>query len=313
MILETLVALAGFQDSTLVYRGRANQLKVTPPRLEAAVVVDGRLDEPVLRRAARLTELSQYQPVDGRPASDPTDVLVWYGPDAIYFGIKAHELHGDVVRATHANRDNITSEDNIQILLDTFDSHRLAFLFGVNPLGVQQDGTRSDQFGGGAGGRSATGGGSQEINFLDGNVDLNPDYNFESKGRLVADGYEVEVRIPFKSLRYQDRAVQVWGLNVLRRVQHSGFQDSWTPALRGSASFLGQSGTLEGLRELKRGLVLELTPTATGRLDGARSPAGTEWNYEHAGELGGDVRWGIRQNLTLNGTWNPDFSQVEAD
>ena len=314
MIFGALLALAVFQDSTLVYRGRANQLKVTLPRLDATVVIDGKLDESVWAQAARLTDFSQYQPVDGRPASDPTDVLVWYGSDAIYFGIKAHELHGDVVRATHANRDNITSEDNIQILLDTFDSHRLAFLFGVNPLGVQQDGTRSDQFGGGAGGRSATGGGSQEINFLDGNVDLNPDYAFESKGRLVANGYEVEVRIPFKSLRYQDRAVQTWGLNVLRRVQHSGFQDSWTPALRGSASFLGQSGTLEGLRELKRGLVLELTPTATGRLDGSRSPApATGWDYEHAGELGGDVRWGIRQNLTLNGTWNPDFSQVEAD
>src|ERR1044071_6052575 len=247
MILETLVALAGFQDSTLVYRGRANQLKVTPPRLEAAVVVDGRLDEPVLRRAARLTELSQYQPVDGRPASDPTDVLVWYGPDAIYFGIKAHELHGDVVRATHANRDNITSEDNIQILLDTFDSHRLAFLFGVNPLGVQQDGTRSDQFGGGAGGRSATGGGNREVNYLDGNVDLNPDYVFESRGRLVEGGYEVEIRIPFKSLHYQERAAQTWGINVLRRVQHTGAQDSWTPAVRASASFLSPYAPLVGL------------------------------------------------------------------
>src|ERR1043166_9288924 len=217
MILETLVALAAFQDSTLVYRGRANQLKVAPPRLEATIVVDGKLDEPVWHQAARLTEFSQYQPVDGRPASDPTDVFVWYGPDAIYFGIKAHELHGDVVRATYANRDNITSEDNIQILLDTFDSHRLAFLFGVNPLGVQQDGTRSDQFGGGAGGRAATRGGSQEINFLDGNVDLNPDYVFESRGRLVEGGYEVEIRIPFKSLRFQDRAVQVWGFNGLRQ------------------------------------------------------------------------------------------------
>ena len=314
MILGSLLALAALQDSTPVHSGRAGQLRVRPPRLEAAVTIDGVLDESAWGRAARLTEFSQYQPVDGRPAAEPTEVLVWYGPDAMYFGIRARELHGDVVRATRANRDNITSEDNIQILLDTFNSHRLAFLFGVNPLGVQQDGTRSDQFGGGAGGRSATGGGDREINFLDGNVDLNPDYAFESRGRLVEGGYEVEIRIPFKSLRYQDRAVQTWGINVLRRVQHSGFQDSWTPALRGSASFLSQSGSLEELHELKRGLVLELTPTATGRLDGASaSTPGTGWDYEKAGELGADVRWGIRQNLTLNGTWNPDFSQVEAD
>lgn len=314
MIIGKLLVLAALQDSTPVYSGRANQLQVRIPRLDAAVTIDGKLDEPAWASAARLGDFSQYQPVDGRPAAEPTEVLVWYGPDAIYFGVRARELHGDVVRATRANRDNITSEDNIQILLDTFDSHRLAFLFGVNPLGVQQDGTRSDQFAGGAGGRSATGGGSQEVNFLEGNVDLNPDYVFESRGRLVEGGYEVEIRIPFKSLRYQDRAIQSWGLNVLRRVQHSGFQDSWTPAVRANASFLRQSGILEGLHDLKRGLVLELTPTATGRLDGTPpAQAGKGWSYDEAAELGGDVRWGIRQNLTLNGTWNPDFSQVEAD
>jgi hypothetical protein len=314
MLLLAVLALAALQDSTPVYSGQAGRLQVRIPRLDATVSIDGKLDELVWAQAARLTGFSQYQPVDGRPAAEPTEALVWYGPDAIYFGIRARELHGDVVRATHANRDNISSEDYVQILLDTFNSHRLAFLFGVNPLGVQQDGTRSDQFGGGAGGRSAMGGGSQEINFLDGNVDLNPDYVFESKARLVEGGYEVEIRIPFKSLHYQDRAVQSWGINVLRRVQHSGFQDSWTPAVRANASFLSQSGTLEELHELKRGLVLEVTPTATGRLEGAPAPApGAGWDYDKGGELGADVRWGIRQNLTVNGTWNPDFSQVEAD
>ena len=220
------------------------------------------------------------------------------------------------MRATRANRDNISSEDHVQILLDTNNDKRIAFLFGVNAFGVQQDGTRSDQFGGGAGGFSATGGGSGNMNPLEGNVDLNPDYFFESRGRLVDGGYEVEVRIPFKSLRYQEAAVQTWGIHVLRRVQHSGFQDSWAPAVRANASFLSQGGSLEGLHQLRRGLVLELTPTAVARLDGAPSvtiPPTGSWDYNSAAELGGDVRWGIRQNLTLNGTVNPDFSQVEAD
>jgi hypothetical protein len=312
MILAILQGLALAQDSSAAYSGRANRIRVTAPRIEATAVIDGKLDEAAWARAARLTGFSQYQPVDGQAAEEPTEVLVWYGPDAIYFGIRATEIHGDVVRATRANRDNITSEDNIQILLDTYNDHRLAFLFSVNALGVQADGTRSDQFGGGAGGRSATGGGNSNMNPLEGNVDLNPDYVFESKGRLVPGGYEVEVRIPFKSLHYQDKAEQAWGINVLRRVQHSGFQDSWTPAVRANASFLGQSGALEGMHDLRRGLVLELTPTATGRLDGTPAVP-TGWDYQSAGEVGGDVRWGIRQNLTMNGTWNPDFSQVEAD
>ncbi|HMI45367.1 MAG TPA: DUF5916 domain-containing protein, partial [Gemmatimonadaceae bacterium] len=312
MLSTFLLATALLQDSTLVYSGRANRTRVDVPRIDTVASVDGDLSERVWTRAARLVGFSQYQPVDGRPANEPTEVLVWYSPDAIYFGIRARELHGNVVRATHANRDNIDSEDQIQILLDTDNARQIAFLFGVNPYGVQQDGTRSAQFAGGAGGPQATGGGFRNVNPLEGSVDLNPDYFFESKGRLVEGGYEVEVRIPFKSLRYQDAAVQKWGLHVLRRVQHSGFQDTWAPAVRANANFLAQSGSLEGLHDLRRGLVLEATPTLTARAD--RSPIlGNGRDYQRKGELGGDVRWGIRQNLSLNATINPDFSQVEAD
>jgi hypothetical protein len=311
MLLTLFAAAALLQDSTLVYAGRANRTHVDVPRIDTVAVIDGNLDEPVWRRAARLTDFSQYQPVDGRPSAEPTEVLVWYAPDAIYFGIRAREIHGNVVRATHANRDNIDSEDQIQILLDTDNARQIAFLFGVNPYGVQQDGTRSAQFAGGAGGPSATGGGFRTINPLEGSVDLNPDYFFESKGHLVEGGYEVEMRIPFKSLRYQDAKVQSWGIHILRRVQHSGFQDTWAPAIRAAANFLAQSGTLDGLHDLKRGLVLEATPTVTAKAD--RAAAIGDGSYRRKAELGGDARWGIRQNLTLNGTINPDFSQVEAD
>jgi Domain of unknown function (DUF5916) len=312
MFLGALLALAFLPDSALVYDGRQNRIHVEVPRIDTVATIDGRLDEPVWSRAARLTGFSQYQPVDGRPAEEPTEVLVWYSPDAIYFGIRAHEIHGDVVHATQANRDNIASEDQVQILLDTDNDRQLAFLFGVNPLGVQQDGTRSSQFAGGAGGASATGGGSANINPLDGTVDLNPDYVFESKGRLVPGGYEVEIRIPFKSLRYQDADVQSWGIHILRRVQHSGYQDTWAPAVRANANFLAQSGTLDGLHDMQRGLVLEATPTVTGKVDGSQNTSGGR-DYTSNSEVGADVKWGIRQSLTLNGTINPDFSQVEAD
>ena len=313
MLLTTLLVLGAAQDTSASFSGRAGRVRVQVPRIDTTVTIDGRLDETIWSRAARLTDFSQYQPVDGRPAEEPTEVLVWYGPNAIYFGIRAREVHGNVIRATQANRDNIASEDHIQILLDTNNDRQIAFLFGVNPLGVQQDGTRSASFGGGAGGSSATGGGFRGMNPLEGNVDLNPDYVFESRGRVFDGGYDIEIRIPFKSLRYQEGNEQTWGIHVLRRVQHSGYQDTWAPAVRANANFLAQGGTLEGLRDLERGLVLEITPSATARVDGARETAGS-WDYRGPdGELSGDVRWGLRQNLTLNGTFNPDFSQVEAD
>ena len=312
MLAPFLLAASLTVDSATIYDGRANRVHVDVPRIDSIAVIDGVMSEAVWSKAARLTGFSQYQPVDGRPAEEPTEVRVWYSADAVWFGIKASEVHGNVVRATKANRDDIASEDHVQLLLDTDNGRQLAFLFGVNALGVQQDGTRSAQFAGGAGGASATGGGSRNINPLDGTVDLNPDYIFESKGRLVPGGYEVEIRIPFKSLRYQDARVQSWGIHVLRRVQHSGFQDTWAPAVRANANFLAQSGTLDGLRDMRRGLVLEATPTMTSRVDGAAVP-GRSREYDGNAEFGADAKWGIRQNLTLNATVNPDFSQVEAD
>ncbi|NND71946.1 MAG: carbohydrate binding family 9 domain-containing protein, partial [Rhodothermales bacterium] len=311
-ILYLTLAILTFQQVPQQYDGRKGNTVVDIPRIESKISVDGVLDETEWQSAVVLSGFSQYQPVDGRPASDSTEVLVFYSPNAMYFGIRAFERHGDVVRATRANRDNIASEDNIQILLDTYGDARSAYVFSVNPLGVQADGTRSDRSGGGAGGRSATGGGTSSINFLDGNVDLNPDFEFQSQGQLTDDGYVVEVRIPFKSLRYQEGPDQHWGIHILRRVQHSGFQDSWAPVVRASASFLGQAGSITGLSDLDRGLVLDIIPSATARLDGSANDGG-DWEYDSGGRLSGDVRWGVTEELTLSGTINPDFSQVEAD
>ena len=284
-----------------VFSGVRNELEVAIPRIGAEIDVDGSLDEDVWRRAAILSGFSQYQPVDGVPAEDATEVLVWYSADAIHFGIKAYETHGPV-NHTLADRDNIQNDDHIQLLLDTFNDGRRALVFGVNPLGIQADGIRIER-------------GAERVSLLrpaTGPVDLSPDFIYDSRGRISDYGYEIEVRIPFRSLSYQPAETQSWGLNVIRRVQHSGTDQTWTPALRGRASFLAQSGTLRGLHGMDRGLVLDVNPVVTTSLDGSATPTG--WDYEgRTPELGGNIRWGATDNLTLTGTVNPDFSQVEAD
>src|SRR5438128_7311972 len=258
-----LLLLQGAADGGSRYSGLAKQLDVRIPRVEAEAKIDGVLDEPVWSRAALLTGFSQYRPVDGRPAEDSTDVLVWYAPDAIYFGIRAFEQAGTVVRATLAGRDNIDADDHVAILLDTYLDHRRATLIAVNPLGVQEDGVWSDGVGAGAAGGPSAGG------RFDATIDLNPDYVYQSRGRLTDWGYEVEVRIPLKSLRYQSADPQDWGLQIVRVVQHSGYEETWTPAVRANASFLIQSGRLVGLTALQRGVVLDLTPEFTTKVDGA--------------------------------------------
>src|SRR5690349_20163623 len=204
MFLLLLALQAGpSPDSVQVYDGLKRQTEFHAPRIEATAVVDGVLDEPAWDRAAMLTGFSQYMPVDGRPAEDSTQVLVWYAPNAIYFGIRGFESHG-AVHASLAQRDHIDSDDYVQIMLDTFYDRRRVLVFGVNPLGVQSDGVRAD------GQVTAPGA-------VPGTVDLNPDFVYDSKGRLTPYGFEIEVRIPFKSLRYQSASVQTWGINILRR------------------------------------------------------------------------------------------------
>jgi hypothetical protein len=301
--LATL-SLAAFPDlgAQAVYNARAGQTTIASPKLSTMVRVDGSLDEPVWGEAARLTGFSQYRPVDGRAADDSTEILVFYAADAIFFGVRAFEAHGNVVRATLADRDNIGADDRIQILLDTYNDNRRALLFSVNPLGVQQDGVQSEGFdpSQSAGGR------------FEGVVDISPDFLYESRGRVTEWGYEVELRIPFKSLRYQSADPQTWGLQIMRFTQHSGYEDTWTPAVRANASFLIQSGRLTGLAGLRHGLVMDLNPEFTSSVAGA--PRNTEWDYSQPkSELGGNLRWGINPNITLNATINPDFSQVESD
>jgi len=309
VLLPLLLLLQGVQAVPAgprpVYRGRAGALSVAIPRLDASVVVDGNLDEPVWSQAALLTGFSQYAPVDGLPAADSTEVLVWYGADAIYFGLRAFEPHGPVVRATMADRDAIDADDNVQILLDTYHDHRKALEFAVNPLGVQEDGVRTEGQAGAAGGNNATTG------RFDGIIDLNPDFVWESRGHVTPWGFEVEIRIPFKSLRYQSVDPQDWGLQVIRMVAHSGYEDTWTPVVRANASFLIQAGTLTGLHDLHRGLVMDVTPEFTTKVEGDSSPPG--YLYKGTPEIGGTLHWGVTENLSLAATAHPDFSQVEAD
>ncbi|MBU6367062.1 MAG: carbohydrate binding family 9 domain-containing protein [Gemmatimonadetes bacterium] len=306
------VASGAAQPAPRVFHGRSGAREVPIPRVDTAAVVDGVLDEPVWRRAALLTGFSQFFPDDQVAARDSTEVLVWYSATALHVGIRAWAPPGSV-RATLADRDKITQDDNVQLFLGTYNDSRQALVFGVNPFGIQGDGVLIE-----TGAPSGGGFMSNATTKARETTDLAPDYVWQSKGRLTPAGFEVELAIPFKSLRYRREADQAWQLNVVRTVQATGHEETWAPARRASASFLAQSGRLTGLRGLERGLTLDAIPTVTSSVLGTPPLAGAEpapaWRYgAPAHELGGSVRWGITSNLTLAGTANPDFSQVEAD
>lgn len=303
MLLPILAGLQIQAAQPRVYDGREGHIAVEIPRLESDIAIDGRLDEPAWSSAARLTGFSLYQPVDSRPSPDSTEVLVWYSPDAIYFGIRAFEPHARV-SATLADRDRISADDNVEIHLDTFNERNRALVFIVNPLGVQADGTKNE-----------VGGFIPGSNIMPGQNDLSADFVWQSKGMVTEWGYQVEVRIPFSSIRYATAATQSWGLQIERHAQHNGYDETWTPAKRASASFISQEGTLVGLTGMRHGQIVELNPELTNTVNGTPccEPQQLGWHYDANPQLGGNLRWTLGSDFVLNGTVKPDFSQVEAD
>lgn len=305
LLVQAVVSTDRPADTTsstgaLVVEGRGSPTAEIPRLEPAAMVVDGVLDEPVWRQATRLTGFWQYQPVDSRRAEEDTDVLVWYAPDAIWFGIVAHDKLPSAIRATVADRDNIGNDDHVVIEIDTFHDRRRAFFFGVNPLGVQSDGVRSE-------------GAGQVSSLIPGSVDENPDFTWQSKGRMTDQGYQVEIRIPFKSLRYPGTGPQTWGFNVQRVTKRTGYVDAWTDLRRANASVLGQEGAIGGLHDLRRGVAVEAQPFVTATADGARDEVTETFDRESVNpDAGLNLRLGFT-SYALDATLNPDFSQVESD
>ncbi len=325
-LLSVLLSLAQTAPQATVcieacsYSGEAGDVRLALPDVEdPPMSVDGALEEPAWKRAARLTGFTQYQPIEGASASQRTEVLVFRTDDDLYFGVMAHDSEPEGVRATLAERDNIVaSDDYVRIILDTFHDQRRAYSFAVNPLGIQQDGlwleggTRAMQGGGGSGGGGGGGGGRG--GGRSDPVDDNQDFIWESRGRILSWGYQVEIRVPLKSLRFPAETLQDWGLQVLRVIQRDGFRESWAPLTAESTNRLAQSGTIERLAGLDPGLFLELNPVVTGLRSGV-------YDLESASMVRGDpdmefglnATYGLTSNLTLDATYNPDFSQVEAD
>lgn len=272
---------------------------VAIPRLDARITVDGTLDEPVWAQATLLDGFRQYMPSDSRPAQEKTEVLVWYAPDALMVGIRAYTADVASLRATRADRDKIDNDDRVILYLDTFNDQRRAFMFGVNALGVQLDGVRTE-------------GASSATRMFGGNIDYNPDFYYESRGRLTPQGYEVELRIPFKSLRLPGTGAQAWGFNAHRFSPATGYEDTWTDVRRAGASFIAQGGILTGLHDLERGVVTEVQPFVTATQAGSRDAAGDFTRGSTITTAGANLRLGFTQ-LSLDATFNPDFSQVESD
>src|SRR6266571_9121295 len=276
---------------------------VKMPKFEKAPVIDGKLDDEIWKKAIVLKDFYQVQPGDNIAPSKPTEVMLGYDAKFIYIAFHCYD-EPDKVRATIAKRDNIFNDDYVGILFDTFNDGRKAYEFDFNPLGVQADGTWTDQ-----------------------NEDFNPDFVFESKGTLTTDGWTLEVAIPFKSLRYVAGKDKLWGAHFFRRIKRFNNElDMWMPINRDISSWLAQEGHLSGLEGISTERTLELIPSLTvsesGRRKATLTPAqrntglldlGLFVNEPVTFDLGLTGKFSLTPNVTLDFAVNPDFAQVESD
>ncbi|MYJ18083.1 MAG: carbohydrate binding family 9 domain-containing protein, partial [Gemmatimonadetes bacterium] len=286
------------------YHGTEGQLDVPSPRLAGAEIsIDGVADEEAWANAPVLTGFTQFDPVEGVPATQRTEARVLLTDDAIYFSVKAYDDVEGGVRATLGDRDSYGfSDDYVRFILDTFNDRRRGYVIMVNPLGVQQDGLW------------VVGGGGRRERRMGPPIDWNPDFVWDSQGQVHDWGYSVEVKLPLKSIKFKEAEVQDWGLQVERRIARNGYSESWAPVTANVANRMEQFGRLTGLSGLDAGLFLEINPVQTFSQQGVYdADAGALQRGGIDGDFGLNLTYGITSNLTLDGTYNPDFSQVEAD
>ena len=299
--------------------------------------IDGRLDDSVWETATHITEFVQIAPVEGAPGTERTEVWMAFDRENLYFAFYAHYSDPGILRANRTDRDDIRADDRMSVLFDPFLDQQRAYQFEVNGYGVQSDSlVNADGSSGSSRGRSmnsrsssrsasgttrggGSGGGSGLSNSGQFGIRGDASWNvlFTTGGLVVEDGWTAEMAIPFKSLRYPQRAAgetHRWGFQITRVIRSKSEAQTWSPISRGVAGQLTQFGILDGLRELSQSRNLEILPELTGaRLGSLDRDTGTFNDLDPLGDLGVSVKYGITPNLTVDFAYNPDFSQIEAD
>src|SRR5690606_27868597 len=267
------------------------------PLLPDGIVIDGRLDDAAWQGALVQEVGYEVQPGDNVPAPVKTVVRIGYTPDALYVSFHALDPEPGKIRAHLRDRDAMFNDDWVGVFLDTFNDNRRGYELVSNPLGVQGDIIRDESN-------------------LSNQEDSSWDGLWESAGRLTEEGYDVEFRIPFATLRFPNGgAEQRWGISLFRNwPRDKRHQLASRPVPRDSSCFQCEWGEYDGFAGARQGRNLEIVPTLTMGRTQTRDAAGADWGRGDSFiEPGLDVSWAPSPAITLNATINPDFSQVETD
>ncbi len=280
----------------MVRRNDRGEATMRATRLEEPFELDGRLDEAAYERVPGVSDFIQALPLEGEPATEKTEVWVFYDDDTVYIGARCWDSEPDRMVATEMRRDHfgIFNNENLAVIFDTFYDRRNAFFFYLNPLGGFFDGLIVDE------------------------RNVNRDWSavWDSRATRFDGGWTLEMAIPFKTLRYPTGGEQVWGINFRRVVRWKNEISYLTrvPAALGPRAItkVSSAGTLVGLNAPASSRTVEVKPYVIGDSAGLRGDAAA-FERDYGGDFGVDAKVGITSGLTADLTWNTDFAQVEAD
>ena len=269
------------------------------PVLEAArvndadITIDGAMEEAAWRAASVATGFTQFEPDEGRPATQNTEARVLYGAGALFVFMRANDTSPGEIASQVTRRDQQSYSDLLAVVIDSYFDRRTAFQFVVNPAGVKQDVYRFD----------------------DTSEDAGWDAVWDVATARDDGGWSAEFRIPYSQLRFRDREEQTWGINFLRHLARRAELSVWAPTTRADGGIVSRFGELRGLRNLDPPRRLEVLPYSLASL---RRAPGDEANpfyrrNDMAASVGADLKYGVTSDITIDVTVNPDFGQVEAD
>ncbi|HEX6135731.1 MAG TPA: DUF5916 domain-containing protein [Longimicrobiales bacterium] len=297
------VAIAtALQQGVIAQEPAADTVRMAAPRNDAALAlsvhhapgeirIDGVLDDAGWANATRVESWTEFSPRKGVEPPVRTEALLTYDEDHLYVAFRAF-TDPRTIRAMLRQRDEIWEDDLVGVLIDTYGDAASGVLLLVNARGVQGDALFTPQ-----------------------GDDDSYDLIFESRARLTDTGYDVEIAVPFRSLRMPSRDVHTWRINLYRRHPRSSVHEmTWAPLDEDNPCILCQSAPLTGIRSITSGGRLELLPAVVAAQAGSReSPNGhfREGRPNVAAGLG--VKYTLENGWAAEATLHPDFSQVESD
>jgi hypothetical protein len=273
---------AGTSAVTLVASATASAAERPP-------IIDGRDDDPIWKAAAPITGFRVFDPKENGDPTFQTEAKIGYDAENLYVFVRSYDPHPDSIVSILSRRDVRTESEQVKIMIDSYHDRRTGYEFAVNPAGVKRD----------------------YYTYDDSREDITWDAVWNVASRIDSLGWTAEFEIPLSQVRYPKAAEHTFGLMIIRDVVRTSERYSW-PLLRRSVSGIAsQFGELGGLRGLGSPHRLEIAPYVVTKNRSTPTPDG--FGRTQRLTLGGDVKYGLTSNLTLDATINPDFGQVEAD